>query len=345
MFVDQFYISCLSQASYLVGDESAGEAVVVDPRRDVEEYLDRARARGVRIVGILNTHFHADFVSGHHELQALTGAWIGFGALADPEYTIRRFTHRERLQLGDTALEILETPGHTWESICIAVHESRRVTAVFTGDTLLLGDVGRPDLAASVGADPVALAQAAFRSINETLLALPDDVTVYPAHGAGSACGRNLSTELQSTIGEQRLANPRLSEPDMNSFVADLLAGQPPIPRYFAANAMLNRRIGGLTRPETPPCWLSKAPPMRWGEEQRSLTRAHRQSSRADTFPDRSMLGWMADSPRRRECSSAPVPDYSWWRRTNDGWKPRNVSAGLESTTSPASSTTEIWKR
>ncbi|MGN7186963.1 MBL fold metallo-hydrolase [Microbacterium enclense] len=241
VIVDQFYLSCLSQASYLLADEDAGEAIVIDPRRDVDEYVDRASQRGVRIIGVVNTHFHADFVSGHFELQELTGAWIGLGARARAEYPFRPLAHGQRLSLGSTLLEILGTPGHTWESISILAKDPRGGSVVFSGDTLFVGDVGRPDLAAAVGADPEELAHAQFRSLHETLLTLPLETVVYPAHGAGSACGRRLSRERQSTIGKEAATNPAL-QLDEEAFVADLLVGQPPAPAYFAEDAVLNRR-------------------------------------------------------------------------------------------------------
>ena len=254
LIVDQFYLSCLSQASYLVGDARAGEAIVIDPRRDVEEYLERAREYGVRIVGVVNTHFHADFVSGHLELQELTGAWIGLGAGAEADYEFRPLGHGERLNLGSLEVEILGTPGHTWESISILVHDPDGCSVVFTGDTLFVGDVGRPDLAAAVGADPEELAHAQFRSLHETLLSLPPETVVFPAHGAGSACGRRLSPERQSTIGTEAATNPAL-QLDEEDFVADLLVGQPPAPAYFAEDAVLNRRRRPalLARPDLRP--------------------------------------------------------------------------------------------
>ncbi len=244
MIVKQYYLGCLSHGSYLIGDESTGEAVVIDPRRDITEYLSDADAQGLRIVGVINTHFHADFVAGHLELAAATGAWIGYGDAAETEYQIRPLAHHEKISLGEVELEILKTPGHTWESISVLVraHATDDVPyAVLTGDALFIGDVGRPDLAASVGASPLELARALYDSIHEVLMALPDDVRLLPAHGAGSACGKNLSEELESTIGAQRIMNPAVQPMSRDDFVTMITTGQPAIPQYFAIDALLNR--------------------------------------------------------------------------------------------------------
>ncbi|GGN79134.1 MBL fold metallo-hydrolase [Nocardia rhizosphaerihabitans] len=243
MILEQYYLECLSHASYLIGDESTGRAVVVDPRRDVTEYLDDARRLGLTIEGVINTHFHADFVSGHLELLAATGAWIGFGETADTAYPIRRLTHGERVSLGEVELEVLSTPGHTWESISLLVRENptARPTAVLTGDSLFIGDVGRPDLVNLGDSSTTDLARAMYRTIHETLLALPDSVIVMPAHGAGSSCGKNLSAELTSTIGEQRRTNPSVRPMSEESFVALITDGQPAVPEYFHVDAALNK--------------------------------------------------------------------------------------------------------
>ena len=190
MLFTQYYLDCLSQASYLVADESTGQAVVVDPRRDVEEYLDDTRERGLTIVGVINTHFHADFVSGHLELAEATGAWIGYGEAAQPEFEHRPLADGERISLGDVQLEIMATPGHTPESISVLVYEhadDEVAYGVLTGDALFIGDVGRPDLLASVGTTAEELGKQLYRSIQTRLMGLPDAVRVFPAHGAGSA--------------------------------------------------------------------------------------------------------------------------------------------------------------
>ncbi|MBF6215407.1 MBL fold metallo-hydrolase [Nocardia puris] len=243
MILEQYYLECLSHASYLIGDESTGRAVVVDPRRDVTEYLDDARRLGLTIEGVINTHFHADFVSGHLELLAATGAWIGFGEAAETAYPIRRLAHGERVSLGEVDLEVLSTPGHTWESISLLVRENptARPTAVLTGDSLFIGDVGRPDLVNLGDGSTTDLARAMYRTIHQTLLALPDSVIVMPAHGAGSSCGKNLSAELTSTIGEQRRTNPSVRPMSEESFVALITDGQPAVPEYFHVDAALNK--------------------------------------------------------------------------------------------------------
>lgn len=243
MILEQYYIECLSHASYLIGDESTGRAIVVDPRRDVTEYLDDAQRLGLTIEGVINTHFHADFVSGHLELLDATGAWIGFGAAAETDYPIRRFADGEHLRLGEVDLEILSTPGHTWESISVLVRErpGATPTAVLTGDSLFIGDVGRPDLVNIGDSSSSDLAKAMYHTVHEKLLTLPDVVTVMPAHGAGSSCGKNLSTELTSTIGEQRATNPSVQPMSEEAFVALMTDGQPAAPAYFAVDAGLNK--------------------------------------------------------------------------------------------------------
>lgn len=244
MIVNQYYLGCLSHGSYLIGDERSGQAVVVDPRRDIGEYLADAAANNLTITGVINTHFHADFVAGHLELAQATGAWIGYGRRAETKYEIRTFSHGDKVSLGEVELEILETPGHTWESISVLVREQSGASpdAVLTGDALFIGDVGRPDLAAAVGADPDELARALYASIHDVLMKLPDDVRVLPAHGAGSACGKNLSDELESTIGAQRMMNLSVQPMGEDEFVAMIRSGQPAIPEYFAVDAVLNRQ-------------------------------------------------------------------------------------------------------
>ncbi|MEV0972333.1 MBL fold metallo-hydrolase [Microtetraspora glauca] len=245
MFFTQYYLDCLSQASYMIGDRETGRAVVVDPRRDVSEYIADAQARGLRIEGVINTHFHADFIAGHLELAARTGAWIGYGHRAEAEYPIRTLTDGERVELGDVVLEIMETPGHTPESISILVYEHASDTVpygVLTGDALFIGDVGRPDLLASLGMTADQLGRMLYDSVQHKLMGLPDAVRVFPAHGAGSACGKNLSTERQSTIGMQRLTNYACAPMSEDEFLAIVTEGQPPAPGYFVYDAVLNRK-------------------------------------------------------------------------------------------------------
>jgi len=243
MIFEQFYLGCLSQASYLVGDSTTGRAVVIDPRRDVQQYIDFAAAHGLKIELVLETHFHADFLSGHLELAQATGAVIGYGSVAKPEFPTRLFADGERVSLGDVSLEIRHTPGHTPESISIVVYEHAHDTipyGVLTGDTMFIGDVGRPDLLVSIGKSTDEMGRMLFSSLREKLLTLPNATRVYPAHGAGSSCGKNLSTETMSTIGEQRRTNYALQFDDIDAFLEVVTEGQPPTPQYFAYDAKRN---------------------------------------------------------------------------------------------------------
>jgi glyoxylase-like metal-dependent hydrolase (beta-lactamase superfamily II)/rhodanese-related sulfurtransferase len=245
----QYYLDCLSQASYLIGDETTGRAVVVDPRRDVDEYLRDAEAAGMKIELVLETHFHADFLSGHLELAEATGAEIGYSSVASPEFPHRELEDGERIVLGEVVLEIRHTPGHTPESVSIVVwerasdiDEGKAPYGVLTGDTLFIGDVGRPDLLASIGYTRDELADLLYDSLHEQLMTLPDETRVFPGHGAGSACGKNLSTETQSTIGEQKATNYALLAESKQQFIDLVTEGQPPAPSYFVYNAVLNRK-------------------------------------------------------------------------------------------------------
>ena len=245
MILKQFYLACLSHASYLVGDESTGEAAIVDPQRDVDQYLKEAARRKLTIRHVILTHFHADFISGHLELRRRTGATINLGAAAKTAYASRKLAEGDILSLGRVTLRVLETPGHTPEGICLVVSDAaRKPRAVLTGDTLFIGDVGRPDLMASVGVSAKTLASQLYDSVHK-LMTLPDDCLVYPAHGAGSLCGRNLSTETVSTIGAQRKFNPSLKPMTRSAFVSLVTAGQPEAPAYFSHDAKQNR----LSRP------------------------------------------------------------------------------------------------
>jgi glyoxylase-like metal-dependent hydrolase (beta-lactamase superfamily II)/3-mercaptopyruvate sulfurtransferase SseA len=242
MHFKQFYLGCLAQASYLIGSE--GEAAVVDPRRDVDEYLAEAAAHGLRIRYVIETHLHADFVSGHRELAERAGAEIVFGAQANATFPHRAVGDGDELRIGKVVLRILETPGHTPESVSLLVidtAQSDRPQAVLTGDTLFIGDVGRPDLAGAKGHAPEAMASLLYDSLRTKLLSLPDDVAVYPAHGAGSLCGRNLSKDTSSTIGEQRRSNYALQDMPRERFVAMMTADLPELPRYFPMDVELNR--------------------------------------------------------------------------------------------------------
>jgi hydroxyacylglutathione hydrolase len=246
---EQYYLDCLSQASYLVGEEETGRAVVVDPRRDVHVYVDDAAAAGLRIERVIETHVHADFLSGHLELAAQTGAVISYGEGAGVDFAIDSLPDGERLSLRNVTLEVLATPGHTPESISVVVREHPDDAVpygVLTGDTMFIGDVGRPDLLSAAGVAPDELARKLFRSLHEKLLVLPDATRVFPAHGAGSACGKNLSTETQSTIGEQRRTNYALQPMSEAEFVGLVTEGQPLQPMYFSFDAQRNRQAHPL---------------------------------------------------------------------------------------------------
>jgi hydroxyacylglutathione hydrolase len=204
MILKQYYLGCLAHASYLIADEQTGTAVVVDPQRDIAQYVQDAARQGLHIRYIFLTHFHADFLAGHLELRARTGATICLGARAEADYPFTPFNDGETLEYGTVRLQILETPGHTPEAICILVYDLQKDVynphAVLTGDTLFIGDVGRPDLLASVGVSADELAGMLYDYLHQKLLPLPDDTLVYPAHGAGSLCGKNLSKETVSPL-------------------------------------------------------------------------------------------------------------------------------------------------
>ena len=251
----QFYLGCLAHASYLVG--SKGEAAIVDPQRDVDLYISEAAARGLAIRWVIETHLHADFVSGHRELASRTGATIVFGRKAGVEFPHRSVTEGDEIRLGDVTLRFLETPGHTPESICILVldasapHEPQKV---LTGDTLFIGDVGRPDLSGSRGFTAREMAGMLYDSLHGKLLRLQDTVEVYPAHGAGSLCGRNISRETSSTISEQRRVSYALQPMPKDAFVSMMTADLPPAPSYFSRDAELNREgARALSEVPTPP--------------------------------------------------------------------------------------------
>jgi glyoxylase-like metal-dependent hydrolase (beta-lactamase superfamily II)/rhodanese-related sulfurtransferase len=257
MFFRQYYLGCLSHASYLIGDESTGAAVVVDPQRDIHQYLEDARAHGLRIVRVIETHFHADFLSGHLELAEATGAVISYGeaALGRTEFPIEPLADRQRITLGEVVLEIRATPGHTPESISVVVHEHPDAApyGVLTGDTLFIGDVGRPDLLTSVGVSAADLARQLYRSLHTKLLPLPDETRVFPAHGAGSACGKSLSSETVSTIGEQRRANYALQSMSEDDFVQAVTEGQSAAPLYFSFSASRNMQRRPLLHEDDAP--------------------------------------------------------------------------------------------
>ncbi|MDH3754453.1 MAG: rhodanese-like domain-containing protein [Acidimicrobiia bacterium] len=257
MIFEQHYLECLSQASYFIGDETTGRAVVVDPRRDIDPYIESAAEHSMTIELVLETHFHADFLSGHLELAAATGAEIGYGAVAETEFESRKLADGERISLGEVTIEILHTPGHTPESISIVVYEHPDDTepyGVLTGDTLFIGDVGRPDLLSSKGVTGEELAGHLYNSIQTKLLTLPDVTRVYPGHGAGSSCGKSLSTDTWSTIGDQRSSNYALKPMSKDAFVQAVTDGQSAPPAYFAYDATRNREqhdiLDSTSRPD-----------------------------------------------------------------------------------------------
>lgn len=244
MIFRQYQLSCLSLFSYLVGDATTGRAVIIDPQRDVSRYLVDADAEGLRIERVIETHVHADFLSGHLELADATGAVISYGSVADTDFAVDPLKHGQRLSLGAVVLEIRHTPGHTPESISVVIWE--RATdphpwGVLTGDTLFIGDVGRPDLLSASGWTAPELARRLYRSLHEQLLTLPDATRVFPAHGAGSSCGKALSDATSSTIGEQRATNYALRPMPEDDFVDVVTQGQSVAPMYFAFAADANR--------------------------------------------------------------------------------------------------------
>lgn len=246
MYFKQFYLGCLAHASYLIGSD--GEAAVVDPQRDVEQYIREADAQGLTIKYVIETHLHADFVSGHRELAARTGAEIIFGAKAGATFPHRAVKEGDEISIGKVALRFLETPGHTPEGISVLVIDtevSHEPQKVLTGDTLFIGDVGRPDLVGSRGFTAEEMAGMLYDSLHNKLLKLDDRVEVYPAHGAGSLCGRNMSKETSSTIGEQRKFNYALKEMPKAEFVKMMTTDLPEAPKYFSLDAQLNREGAG----------------------------------------------------------------------------------------------------
>jgi glyoxylase-like metal-dependent hydrolase (beta-lactamase superfamily II) len=260
MIFEQHYLDCLSQASYFIGDESSGRAVVVDPRRDIAPYLASAAEHSMSIELVIETHFHADFLSGHLEMAEATGATIAYGDVAKTEFESRKLAHGERIELGQVVLEIRHTPGHTPESISIVVSENgddEVPYGVLTGDTMFVGDVGRPDLLSSKGVTSEELASQLYASLHQQLLPLPDATRVYPAHGAGSACGKNLSSDTWSTIGDQRETNYALAPMSEDEFIAVVTEGQTAPPAYFSFDAMLNRELRPLLDEATPPSALT----------------------------------------------------------------------------------------
>ena len=288
MYFKQFYLGCLAHASYVIGSD--GEAVVVDPQRDVDQYIEDAAAHNLKIKYVIETHLHADFVSGHRELAARTGAEIVFGAKAEATFPHRAVVEGDELKIGKVVLRIMETPGHTPESISVLITDmeqsdytqelaesdeagegargpssslahnsgpsgtpSRAPQKILTGDCLFVGDVGRPDLAGGKGYTPQMMAGMMYDTLHQKMLRLPDEVEVYPAHGAGSMCGKNMSKETWSTIGEQRKVNYALQPMSKDDFIRMMTSEIPEAPAYFSHDAEINRTgahaLGTLTRP------------------------------------------------------------------------------------------------
>ena len=260
MHFKQFYLGCLAHASYFIGDD--GEAAVVDPRRDVDEYIAEAQAHGFTIKYVIETHLHADFVSGHRELAQRTGAEIVFSARAGVSFPHRAVKEGDELAVGNVILRFLETPGHTPEGVSILLFEGDTdgdPRLVLTGDTLFIGDVGRPDLAGSKGFTPEQMASMLYDSVHGKLLKLRDEVLVYPAHGAGSLCGRSMSKETFSTMGEQRRTNHALQPMSREEFVQMATRDLPEVPDYFARDVAMNREGAAAVTDEPLPAALAPA--------------------------------------------------------------------------------------
>jgi hydroxyacylglutathione hydrolase len=246
LILKQFYLNCLAHASYLVADSASGLAAVIDPQRDIDQYLEFAASHHLAIRHVILTHFHADFVAGHLELRDRMGAAIYLGAAAKAEYAFTPLADGSEIDLGRVTLRAIETPGHTAESISIAVFDldvsATAPHAVLTGDTLFVGDVGRPDLRVALGWSAADLGSMLYDSLHKKLLSLPDASLVYPAHGAGSLCGKALSKETVSTIGEQRRVNYALQPMPKDRFIDIVTADQPDAPAYFTYDAVLNTK-------------------------------------------------------------------------------------------------------
>ncbi|MCH9656410.1 MAG: MBL fold metallo-hydrolase [Planctomycetes bacterium] len=246
MFFQRYYLDCLSLASYMIADEQTRKAVVIDPQRDIEIYLEDAKEHGFQIEHVILTHFHADFIAGHIELKKAVGARIYMGRQAEAEFSFQDLAEGDQLILGSVKLSILETPGHTPEGISILVYDLNenpdQPKMILTGDTLFLGDVGRPDLLASIGVTAEELAGMLYHSLNHKILALPDETLVYPAHGAGSMCGKQLSNAAVSTLGEQRKYNYALQPMSKQDFIEMVTTDLPEAPQYFVHDAIMNRK-------------------------------------------------------------------------------------------------------
>ncbi len=242
MKVEQIYTGCLAQGAYYI--TSNGEAAIIDPLREVQSYIEKANQDGVKIKYVFETHFHADFVSGHLDLSKKTGAPIVYGPTANPEFEALIAEDGQIFKIGDVSIKVLHTPGHTMESTCYLLRdENGKDHSLFSGDTLFLGDVGRPDLAQKAASmTQEELAGLLYESLNNKIMPLSDDITVYPAHGAGSACGKNMMKETVDTLGNQKKMNYALNQPDKASFIAAVTDGLLPPPGYFGMNVAMNKK-------------------------------------------------------------------------------------------------------
>lgn len=241
MKIEQIYTGCLAQGAYYI--ESNGEAAIIDPLREVQPYINRAETNGAKIKYIFETHFHADFVSGHVDLARKTGASIIYGPEANTEYEVYNAKDGQEFEVGNVKIRAIHTPGHTLESTTwLLIDETGKPHCIFTGDTLFIGDVGRPDLAIKNGLSQEDLASLLFDSLRNKIMTLPDDLIVFPAHGAGSACGKNMSKETEDTLGNQKATNYALrANMTREEFITEVTTGIMPAPQYFAKNAMINK--------------------------------------------------------------------------------------------------------
>jgi glyoxylase-like metal-dependent hydrolase (beta-lactamase superfamily II) len=263
VILEQHYLGCLAHASYFIADEHSRVAAVVDPQRDVGRYLEAADKSGCRIEHVFLTHLHADFLAGHLELRDRTGAAIHLGSRVEAEYDFMAHADGSSVELGpEVRITVMETPGHSPESISLLIYDEGRLHAVLTGDTLFVGDVGRPDLRASLGWKAEELGALLYRSLRDKLLSLPDETLVYPAHGPGTLCGRSLGSETFSTIGEQRQLNYALQPMGRDEFVQMITADQPDAPAYFTYDAVLNAK----ERPTLPESLERELRPLTLGE-------------------------------------------------------------------------------
>lgn len=338
----QFYLDCLSHASYLIGDRTTGRAVVVDPQRDVNEYLATAAHHGLTIERVIETHVHADFLSGHLELAERTGAPISYSSAADVDFDTDPLADGQHLGLGEVDLQILHTPGHTPESVCVVVREHAADPipyGVLTGDTLFIGDVGRPDLLSARGRSAEDMARALYRSTRERLLTLPDETRVFPAHGAGSACGKNLSTALSCTLGTQRRTNYALAAMSEDAFVEVVTSGQSAAPAYFSFTSERNREARPVLDEDAPVPALTPDAARRPSPTARpSSTPGHPTPSPPPTCPARSTSRWAAGSPNSAARCFRPGPTSSCAGTPARRARPATASPASDTTGSSAPS-------